>query len=148
MSERIRWEPLLGGNFDGYVGTVTSPMFEVHLTSGRGAIQPWALRSDLLEGYSTATHPDELKAEAERWLEEFVSSLGAVFPAEPDQPAALRLIEARSMLARWDAERGSKPVIERVLADQVRALLAIVDPEPAPEADAQRAMQTGSSGRV
>ena len=128
MSERIRWEPLLGGNFDGYVGTVTSPMFEVHLTSGRGAIQPWALRSDLLEGYSTATHPDELKAEAERWLEEFVSSLGAVFPPEPDRRTALQLIEARSILARWDAEQEPKPVIERVLADQVKALLVIAEP--------------------
>lgn len=28
-------------------------------------------------------HPDDLKAEAERWLERFISSLGAIFPPEP-----------------------------------------------------------------
>ena len=81
---RIRWEPLLGGNFDGYVGTRAEPVFKLFLATP-GTPTPWALRSELLEGYSTDTHPDELKAEAERWLEEFVSSLGAVFPPEPGE---------------------------------------------------------------
>lgn len=35
-------------------------------------------------------HPDDLKAEAERWLERFVSSLGASFEAEPDYSAVTR----------------------------------------------------------
>jgi len=82
MTERIRWEPLLGGNFDGYVGTMTSPMFEVFSVN---MVQPWVVRSDLLAGYSTGTHPDDLKAEAERWLEEFVASIGAIFPT-PELP--------------------------------------------------------------
>ena len=79
---RIRWEPLLGGNFDGYVGTRAEPVFRLFLATP-GTPMPWALRSARLAGYSTGTHPDDLKTEAERWLEEFVSSLGASFPAGP-----------------------------------------------------------------
>lgn len=79
MSERIRWEPLLGGNFEGYVGTRTEPVFKLFLATP-GTPTPWAVRSELLEAYSTGTHPDDLKTEAEGLLSEFITSLGAVFP--------------------------------------------------------------------
>jgi len=78
--------------------------------------------------------PDELKAEAERWLAEFTSSLGASFPDKPGESAAFQLSEARDVLARWDAGQGGVTVIsrEKVLADQVRALLAMYPAEPVP----------------
>lgn len=117
---RIRWEPLLGGNFDGYVGTRAAPMFEVVLISR--STSTWAVRSDLLTYYSTGTHPDDLKAEAERWLEEFVSSLGAVFPdrlreavtAERDR----RSNAALAVDPEWAAERhfGWADALDWVLA--------------------------------
>ena len=80
--------------------------------------------------------PGRLKAEAERWLEEFAASIGAVFPGEPGEPAAFQVNEARDTLAHWDAIRASEPATsrERVLADQVRNLLAIVDRTPVPMA--------------
>lgn len=97
-TDRIRWELSLNGNFDGYVGSMVAPMFEVHLAvRPAGAIAPWALRSDLLKGYSTGTDPDGLKAEAERWLEEYVTSLDAVFPPAVDYD---RIDEIRE-LAGW-----------------------------------------------
>ena len=36
--------------------------------------------SEITQGAS----PEKLKAEAERWLEEFISSLGAIFPGDDE----------------------------------------------------------------
>ena len=143
MTDRIRWErtkaihrePADRSGWTGYVGTLKPCAFEVwqsgsdfsDVTLGEWVLSirlPGPLSEQLPHGHD----PEKLKAEAERWLEEFVSSLGAIFPPEPDQRTALQLIEARSILARWDAEQEPKPVIERVLADQVKALLVIAEP--------------------
>lgn len=139
--KRIRWEPTECGGWTGHVGTrpETDWLFQIWSAAAVGG--DWQLDSTLpgrFGQFSRADAPATLKAEAERWLEEFISSLGAIFPDEPGQPAALQLIEARSILARWDAEQGSKHVIERVLADQVRALLAIADQSPAPRAATEK----------
>ena len=83
---RIRWEPAAGGGAFGYVGTRGTALFKVwQPREGIGTAQPWAIKSDWMAGYATGAAPDTLKAEAERWLEEFTSSLGAVFP-EPELP--------------------------------------------------------------
>ena len=61
----------------------------------------------------------------------FPGCLGAVFKPEPDESAAFQCREARSVLARWDAGRddpdGKIYDRERVLADQVKALLVIAE---------------------
>jgi len=89
MSEtkRIRWsagaEKWVTAWF-GSVGIIDPHMFSILRPMVPG--DEWALSSDL-PGYrsrvSYSEGPDELKATAERWLSEFVASLGAVFPAEP-----------------------------------------------------------------
>lgn len=61
------------------------------------------------------------------WYEDAEAAWGA--RAEWDAgDTAFQLSEARDVLARWDAEQAGQPVIsrEKVLADQIRALLAIV----------------------
>ena len=138
---RIRWDDKTPGNGDvshvaciGYAGTVEEAAFIIYTPDVMHA--DWLLSVRLTPGstFLYAGSPDELKAEAERWLEEFVTSLGAVFPDEPDESAAFQLSEARDVLARWDAEPGGAIMFgrEKVLADQVRVLLAIVASEPVP----------------
>jgi|SRR5579859_3407133 len=77
MSERIRWEPVEGG-MDGYVGAVVPPPFTIHCANLSYA--DWMLTAELPGDAVSGNDLDELKAEAERWLERFVSSLGAIFP--------------------------------------------------------------------
>jgi hypothetical protein len=81
---RIRWQDDRLGGFTGRVGTLKPWVFHVWRSPrDRGE---WVLAARLP---GTRRHfggdPDELKAEAERWLEEFASSLGASF-AEPVPP--------------------------------------------------------------
>jgi hypothetical protein len=92
MSNRIRWghdEPGDGITLDGStgsVGTLDSAVFHIWKAPQYGG--ELVLTSDLpgQEGRrSFGSYPAELKATAERWLSEFISSLGAVFP---DSPAA------------------------------------------------------------
>jgi hypothetical protein len=78
---RIRWE----GEADrlrGYIGE-TDPL-RLTITGPVGDCDWWQLQAWIpgVAGSTTATSggPDDLKAEAERWLEEFTVSLGAVFP--------------------------------------------------------------------
>lgn len=82
MSARIRWEPTKHGGWTGHVGTIKGFVFQVWKPTHPEA-EPYRLQSGL-PGYfgrfKDSASPDELKAEAERWLSEFVSSLGAVFP--------------------------------------------------------------------
>jgi hypothetical protein len=86
MTDRIRWEPNgEGGAFFGYVGTL-GKVFEI-CYAGAGAGN-WRLTSGLsgqLRWEVFRDDPDALKAEAERWLEQFAASLGAVFPPDPQQ---------------------------------------------------------------
>jgi hypothetical protein len=78
---RIRWEPTKYGGWTGHVGTIEQFVFQVWKPAKD---KPWQLESNLPGhfGYiSTSADPDKLKGRAEEWLSEFVSSLGAVFPA-------------------------------------------------------------------
>lgn len=84
-SARIRWEPT---EYNGFVGYCTDDasradwVFRVWKT-GTGK---WQLDSTLPGQFGRHLYDDNdpapLKAEAERWLEEFISSLGAVFTGE------------------------------------------------------------------
>ena len=87
---RIRWHDKTPGNSDvyniahiGYVGTVEESAFIIYTPDTMHA--DWLLSVRLIPGstFLYADTPGELKAEAERWLEEFVASLGAIFPGEP-----------------------------------------------------------------
>jgi hypothetical protein len=84
MTSRIRWEPNGRGGFAGYVGSRDEPAFTIFpplYDDGE-----WSLACSLVlraPGRCVSTDPDELKATAERWLSEFVASLGAVFPDAP-----------------------------------------------------------------
>ena len=88
MTDRIRWEAGQFGNLVGYAGTVESWVFQVwHISDDEDS--HWSLISSLPDAQNwNAADPDDpepLKAEAERWLERFVSSLGAVFPDDEDE---------------------------------------------------------------
>lgn len=135
MSEtaaRIRWEYTDGG-MDGYVGTLMPPVFRICDAAPNDAA--WVLMAEFPGDAILRDDMEELKAEAERWLEEFVTSLGAVFPneARPCAPCSSaageeiwhgplgcpankagraisdsqrwQVDEARDLLARWDQER-------------------------------------------
>ena len=78
---RIRWEPTKYGGWTGHVGSLESWAFQIFKT-GLGYVG-WSLTAQLpgsLGEGCQSDDPDELKAKAERWLEEFVVSLGAIFP--------------------------------------------------------------------
>ena len=88
---RIRWERNDDGShvtpaYEGYVGTIGEPLFFIFDPDDR---DPWWILTSSLPGLPGAGRaerrahgddPDKLKAEAEQWLERFVSSLGAIFP--------------------------------------------------------------------
>src|SRR5580704_17990200 len=80
---RIRWtDETVNGHLvtAGYAGTFAEAAFRLY--GPEGAQERWLLATRLIAGtgFIPADTPDELKAEAERWLTRFVSSLGAVFP--------------------------------------------------------------------
>jgi hypothetical protein len=80
---RIRWEPNGHSGFLGYAGTLTDSDWLFQVWRLDAVTGTWRLSSSLAGQFAwDLDHdgPDELKATAERWLEEFVSSLGAVFP--------------------------------------------------------------------
>jgi hypothetical protein len=83
---RIRWEDEPGGyavTEDGFIGPaeLNWRAFRIWRPDLRVDPRPF-LTSDLRGQERRQVHgtPDELKAEAERWLSEFVQLLGAVFP--------------------------------------------------------------------
>lgn len=83
MSERIRWEdnasPIDAIASRGYAGKLEPRSFIIYKPEDRGG--QYRLLCLVGERKSLyADDPDELKATAERWLSEFISSLGAVFP--------------------------------------------------------------------
>ena len=97
MSEtkRIRWEDGLQGCRTGYVGTRERRAFTIWPPLNDA--DKWMLDcafSDVPDDRAFGDGPGELKAEAERWLAEFVSSLGAVFPDEraKSESAAVMLL--------------------------------------------------------
>lgn len=84
-TKRIRWNDDEGSLNPGQsVAGVLGPFsFGIGWMSGS---EDWRLYSELPGmGFRSARNADlgALKAEAERWLEEFASSLGAIFPAPP-----------------------------------------------------------------
>lgn len=91
---RIRWDDEAPRDGDvyivahiGYAGTIQEPAFMIYTPDEMHA--EWLLSARLVPGsqFFYADTPEDLKAEAERWLEQFVSSLGAVFPDEPKRPS-------------------------------------------------------------
>ena len=78
---RIRWEATTSGSARGYVGSMDYPMFRILKGSTVGR---WYLDAGVLGHYGHVADdpadPEALKPKAEHWLEDFVSSLGAVFP--------------------------------------------------------------------
>lgn len=97
MTERIRWaDETVNGHLvtAGYVGTFAEAAFRLY--GPEGAQERWLLATRLIAGtgFIPADTPDDLKAEAERWLEQFVSSLGAHFP-EPGTDEIVRWQDVR-----------------------------------------------------
>ena len=87
MTERIRWidSPDTSTTaFIGWTGSIHESQFAIYKPDHDGG--DYILASQLPgldEKRSCSSDVGRLKAEAERWLEEFVSSLGAVFPEVP-----------------------------------------------------------------
>jgi hypothetical protein len=83
MTERIGWVPTQYGGYTGHVGTLEPWLFQIwHPEPGKNHI--WQLDTALpgmqftRSGVRSGGVPT-LKAEAEKWLAEFVASLGAEF---------------------------------------------------------------------
>ena len=76
---RVRWEDTKYGGLVGYVGTLETWVFQIQRPVLAG--ERWVLTATFpgaLNDVRGGT-PDDLKAEAERWLEQFTASLGASF---------------------------------------------------------------------
>jgi hypothetical protein len=77
---RIRWSETPNGGFLGYVCAVGPWLFQIWKPR---LADRWELMAQLpgwVGQHQYGPTSDDLKAEAEQRLEEFVSSLGAVFP--------------------------------------------------------------------
>ena len=90
---RIRWAEIEHGSVAGYVGILDGPVFKLQgpVLAGQRCVLTAKLPGWLDEIAGGTV--DELKAEAERWLEEFVSSLGAIFPAQSPEMAAVQAVK-------------------------------------------------------
>lgn len=140
MSERIRWESDGRGGFEGYAGTFDRLLFDVWQSpndSGEVVIGEWVLSTQLPRplGRPMPHGKDAaaMKAEAEKWLAEFVASLGAVFPEPLTDHQRLQRSQARSALASLGTgnDRGLYGA-DSGLADHLRGVLGILD-QIAPE---------------
>jgi hypothetical protein len=130
---RIRWEDEPGGyavTEDGFIGPaeLNWRAFRIWRPDLRVDPRPF-LTSDLHGQARRQVHGtlDELKAAAERWLQEFVTSLGAVFPDRlREAVTAERDRRSKAALAvdpEWAAERhfGWADALDWVLALTDRA---------------------------
>lgn len=111
-TKRIRWEPTVHGGFVGHVGTLEPWVFQVFKASDHPGDNRWMLTAQLpgaVAEYRPGDDPDELKAEAERWLAEFVSSLGAIFPPGhiegPKRMAGREMVRTCSCGKPWPCEQ-------------------------------------------
>lgn len=112
---RIRWTAgPLGVNETGHVGTASGWLFQIFKASDDADDRTLVLMSALpgaLGDYRRSEDAAWLKGEAERWLEGFVSSLGAVFAdrirkaAEAERAAryggATRAVTDETAWRRW-----------------------------------------------
>lgn len=129
MAERIRWENTPVGTVSGHVGSIeqeTFAIWEPPQASGE-----WVLESDL-PGLGGARcygdDPDALKAEAERWLAGFVSSLGAIFPDEPDCSAVTRFeVIDHTTDSKQQSVRYSPDIARSVVARNARVAASFQD---------------------
>lgn len=96
---RIRWtdeSPQEFVTLAGRVGTRDEPAFRIFGPDGYNSRWLLSIRLAASSEFTYGADPDDLKLEAERWLEEFVSSLGAIFSAdafefeEDDEPLEVR----------------------------------------------------------
>jgi hypothetical protein len=80
-TKRIRWEDApAAGEARGYVGSLDTPVFRLWAPDADGDRVLFAFVAGALGDAYHGTDEDEQKARAERLLEEFASSLGAIFP--------------------------------------------------------------------
>lgn len=81
---RIRWQKEDDGMTAGRIGTLGEPLFWISPPEGPGKAH---ILTSSLPGWDKDIYPNgfvgDVKATAERWLAEFVASLGAVFKPEP-----------------------------------------------------------------
>jgi hypothetical protein len=92
MTDRIRWHDK-PAYITGHVGSLNPCVFQVFRP--RNPDQEWLLTADLPGAEAVTRYgssEDEIKAEAERWLEEFVSSLGAIFFSPPVERHGKRVL--------------------------------------------------------
>jgi hypothetical protein len=138
---RIRWQETSLGEFAGRVGTLRWLAFQMRPPAYDGGA--WQLTSYIPGSIGNATYYDDredAEAEAERWLAEFVSSLGASFTEPLSDSQRFQVSEARDLLALWDENRGldgRNYSTERTLADHLRNMLAIIEPADDKERDDQ-----------
>ena len=78
---RLRWEPGEDGILFGYSGTLKRQAFVICPPGSPGEF--WMISTPFPAGQPRYVgSEEEARKAAERWLAEFVSSLGAVFPGE------------------------------------------------------------------
>jgi hypothetical protein len=143
---RIRWtgerrdtDPA----FTGSAGTVGPSLFQVYAPDGFAP--QWILTTSfpgMEDKRSYADDPEALKAEAERWLEEFVASLGAIFPDALREVIKMER-DAQDGLAAEHAEYGRDARSEQCYAevktlDWTLALMDRIAQEAAPTAAGEK----------
>lgn len=151
---RIRWTAVECGtvaSWFGYAGTAEQSLFSIlhPVTSkpSRYRYDEWALGASFPGAqnetrYATTREPEaavaELKAEAERWLEEHVRSLGAVFPGTLRSEVESMRADKHQLAGDhdWQAERayGAVETLDWALSaiDRMTAVPA-ANPAPAGE---------------
>src|SRR5580692_12475195 len=89
-TEHIRWKRGDDRTFavsHGYVGTIETQQFSLYEPDPAGGSHAaeWLLMSRLAgqDRMRYGADRSELEVTAERWLEQFIASFGAVFPPEP-----------------------------------------------------------------
>lgn len=119
MTERIRWND--GNDIEGHAGAIGPFAFRIQRMY---AGERWLLTAELLSmgfKHDRADNLEALKATAERWLSEFVSSLGASFPAEPAKPQKSRAWHADWAVVDRDQDGNEeKGIVRLVRCDTIR----------------------------
>lgn len=128
MTGRIRWEDEPEGyavTSDGFIGPIGWRWRAFKIWNPDTRVDPRPFLTSDLPGWDRSQHhgtPNELKAEAERWLSEFVASLGAVFPDEPAGGLLAHAGPIRSALLNSAAAEGVGDSSRKMYFDAVAAL--------------------------